>query len=97
MHKKIKLPIEYNEIGSSQGDKMEKTNDKRDRQTLYKDAADSDCTVGIAFCPSDRKTSKASKVICHPQSAIASLLVLGTELAQPAAATFPFTQGQYWL
>lgn len=74
--------------------KMEKTNVEWDRQTLYKDAADSDGTVGIALCPSD-KASKASIVSCQTLRAIASLL--GTELAQPAAATLPFTQGQHWL
>jgi len=62
---------------------------------LYKDAADSDGTVGIALFSSDCKVSKASKVSCQPERAIASLLVLVTELAQPAAATLPFTQGQH--
>jgi len=62
---------------------------------LYKDAADSDGAVGITLCSSDCKASKASKVSCQPERAIASLLVLITELAQPAAATLPFTQGQH--
>lgn len=63
--------------------------------TLYRDAADSDSTVWTGICPSDWKESKASNVSCQPQRAIAPELEEELPLLlQPAAATFPLTQGQ---